>query len=104
LVAGRGDDDLLDRALEVSLGFGGIGKMAGGFNDYLGAGRGPVELGRIALGVNLELFASTEMKSSPATMSLGKFPRDGVILEQMGQRSRAGQVIDGDKFNFRIAE
>jgi hypothetical protein len=22
----------------------------------------------------------------------------------MGQRSRAGQVIDGDKFNFRIAE
>ncbi len=58
LVAGRGgDDDLLDGAAEVGLGLGGVGEEAGGFDDDLGAYAGPVELGGVALGEDLDLFA-----------------------------------------------
>ena len=40
----------------------------------------------------------------PRDDGVGQVTQDGVILEQMGQRCRAGQVIDRYKFNFRIAE
>ena len=58
LVGGRGgDDDLLDGAAEVGLGLFGVGEEAGGFDDDLGADGGPVELGGVALGEDLDLLA-----------------------------------------------
>ena len=44
-------------SLQVRLRLGGIGEMAGRFDHDLRAGRGPVELGGIALGEHLELLA-----------------------------------------------
>ena len=58
LVGGRGgDDDLLDGAAEVSLGLFGVGEEAGRFDDDLSADGGPVELGGIAFGEDLDLLA-----------------------------------------------
>ena len=101
---GRGDDDLLDRALQVGLGLGGIGEMAGGFDHDLGAGGGPVQLGGIALGKNLELLAVDGDEVVARGDGVVQVAEDGIVLEQMGQRCRAGQVIDRYKFDFRIAE
>ena len=57
-VGGRsGDDDLLHGRAEVSLGLGGIGEEAGGFDDDLRADGSPVQLGGVALGEDLDLLA-----------------------------------------------
>jgi hypothetical protein len=40
------------------------------------------------------------MKSSPEDLVL-QVAEDRVVLEQVGQRGRAGQVVDGNKINLR---
>ena len=37
-------------------------------------------------------------------MSFEQVAEDRVVLEQMSESGRARQIIDGDKFDFRIAE
>jgi hypothetical protein len=101
---GRGDDDFLYRSFEMGFGLFSIGEMTGRFNHHLGAGRGPVELGRIALGKNLQLLTVDRNEVVTRDNGVGKVTEDRVIFEQMGECCRAGQVIDRDKFNFRIAE
>ncbi|KAH6610223.1 hypothetical protein Trco_000243 [Trichoderma cornu-damae] len=56
---GRGgrDDDLLGAADEVSLGLFDGGEDAGGLDNVLGAGLAPLDVGRVALGVEANLFA-----------------------------------------------
>jgi hypothetical protein len=51
----------------------------------------------------LIFLPSTEMKSSPADLVL-QVAQDRVVLEQVGQRRRAGQVVDGNKIDLRIAK
>ena len=57
LVAGAEMMTFLTVRAEVGLGLGGVGEEAGRFDDDLGAYAGPVELGRVALGEDLDLFA-----------------------------------------------
>jgi hypothetical protein len=65
-VGGRGgDDDLLDGVAEVGLGLGGVGEEAGGLDDDLRADGGPVELGGVALGEDLDLLAVDGDEVSP---------------------------------------
>jgi hypothetical protein len=45
---------------------------------------------------------STEMNPSPDVTSFFRLPR--IEFEQVGQRGRAGQVVDGNKLNLRIAK
>ena len=101
---GRGDDDLLDRALHVGLGLSGIGEVAGGFDDHLGAGRGPVQLGRVALGKYLQFLAIDRDVVIARGDGVGQVTQNGIIFEQVSQRCRAGQVVHRYKFDARIAE
>jgi hypothetical protein len=52
-----GDDDLLGAAVDVGLGLGGVGEEAGRLDDDVGADAGPVQVGRVALGEDLEGLA-----------------------------------------------
>ena len=100
----RGDDDFLDRALQVSLGLGGISEVAGGFNDDLCADRGPVELCGIALGEDLDLLAVDGDVVIAGSDFVRQVAENGVVLEQMRQGLGRGEVVDGDKFEFGIAK
>ena len=42
------------------------------------------------------------MKSSPATILFWNIAENGVVLEQVGQCFRAGEIVHCNKFNFRI--
>ena len=101
---GGGDDDLLDGRAEVGLGLFGVGEEAGGLDDDLRADVGPVELGGVALGEDLDLLAV----DGDEVVAVGDFvlevAEDRVVLEQVGQGGRAGQVVDGNKFDLGIAE
>ena len=57
LVAGAEMMTFLTVRAEVGLGLFGVGEEAGGFDDDLGADGGPVELGGVALGEDLDLLA-----------------------------------------------
>ena len=104
LVAGAEMMTFLTVRLQVRLGLGGVGEVAGGFDDDLGADGGPVELGGIALGEDLDLLAVDGDEVVACGDVVVQVAEDGVVLEQVSQGRRAGQVVDGDKFDFGIAE
>ena len=101
VIGGRsGDDDLLDRALEVGFGLGGVGEVAGGFDDDLGADGGPVELGGIALGEDLDLLAIDGDEVFAGGDVVVQVAEDGVVLEQVRESCGRGEIVDSDEFEF----
>ncbi len=104
-VGGRSrDDDLLHGRAQVRLGLGGVGKAAGGLNDDLCADGGPIQLGGVRLGEDLDLLAVDRDEILAGRDFVGQVAQDRVVLEQMGQRCRAGQVVDGNKIDLWIAK
>ena len=105
LIGGRSrDDDLLDGRAQVRLGFASVGEVAGGFDDNLRAHLGPGQLGRIALGEDLDLLSvDGDVVRARGNLVL-QVAKDRIVLEQVGQRRRTGQVVDGDKINLGIAQ
>ena len=89
---------------EVGLGLVGVGEEAGGLDDDLRADGGPVELGGVALGEDLDGLAVDD----DGVFGRGDFvlqvAEDGVVLEQVGERGGGGEVVDGDEFDVRVAE
>jgi hypothetical protein len=105
LVAGRGGDDhLLDGAAEVGLCFFGVCEEAGGFDDDLCAYAGPVELCRVALGEDLDLLAVDGDEVFAVGDLVFEVAEDGIVLEEMRERGRCGEVVYGDEFDVRVAE
>src|SRR6202522_1442682 len=78
--------------------------MASGFDDHLSAGRRPVELSGVALRKYFELLAVDRDEVLACGDGVGQVAQDGIVLEQVGQRGRAGQVIHRHKFDCRISE
>ncbi len=101
---GSGDDDLFYGRAQVSLGLGGIGKVAGGLDDDLRAYVGPGQLGGIALGPDLDLFAVDGDEVVAGGDFVLQIAKNRVVLEQVGESRRAGQVVNGYKIDLGIAE
>ena len=87
----------------MRLGLVGVGEEAGGFDDDLRANGGPVELGRIALGEDLELLAVDGDEVRAVGDVVLEVAQDGVVLEQVRERGRRGDVVHGDDFNLGVA-
>ena len=101
---GSGDDDLLDGRAQVRLGLGRVGEVAGRLDDDLRADDSPVQLGGVALGPDLDLLAVDGDEVVAGGDFVLQVAQNRVVLEQMGQSRRAGQVVDGNKIDLRIAE
>ena len=101
---GSGDDDFLDGRAEMGLGLGRVGEVAGGLDDDLRAYVCPGQLGGIALGPDLDLFAVDGDEVFAGGDFVLEVAEDRVVLEQMGKRCRAGQVVNGNKIDLGIAE
>ena len=99
-----GDDDLLHRRAQVRLGLGPVGKVAGRFDDNLRANFCPGQLGRVALGPDLDLLAVDGDEILAGGDLILDVAQNRVVLEQVSQRCRAGQVVDGDKIDFGVAK
>ena len=97
---GGGDDDLLHGRAQVRLGLGGVGKVAGGLDHDLRADFGPGQLGGVALGPHLDLLAIDGDEVLAGGDLVLQVAQNRVVLEQVSQRRRAGQIVDGNKINL----
>ena len=104
LVAGAEMMTFLTVRAEVRLGLFGVGEEAGGLDHDLCADGGPVELGRVALGEDLDLLAVDGDEVGAVGDLVLEVAEDGVVLEEMGQGGGGGQVVDGDEFDVGVAE
>ena len=104
LVAGAEMMTFLTVRAEVGLGLFGVGEEAGGLDDDLGADGGPVELGGVALGEDLDLLAVDGDEVLAVGDLVLEVAEDGVVLEQVGEGGGGGEVVDGDEFDVRVAE
>ena len=80
---------------------GAVREPPGALEDEIHAERLPRQLRRILLGQHLELTPVDR-----DAVALGRDVRlevaeDGVVLQQVGQRGRAGEVVDGDDLDVR---
>ena len=64
----------------------------------------PGQLGGVALGPHLDLLSVDGDEVFAGGDFVRQIAEDRVVLEQVRQRCRAGQVVDGNKINFGIAE
>ncbi len=87
-----------------SLGLFGVGEEAGGLDDDLCADGCPVELGGVALGEDLDLLAVDGDEVGAVGDLLLEVSEDGIVLEQVGEGGRGGEVVDGDEFDVGVAE
>ena len=82
----------------------GVGEAAGGLNHDLRADGRPVQLGGIPLGEDLDLLAVDGDEVFASYDFVLQVAQDRVVLEQVGECRRAGQVVDGNKFNLGVAK
>jgi hypothetical protein len=88
----------------VHLGNRGVSEAAGGLDHDLSADGGPRQLGRVLLGKDLDLLAIDGDEVFARNDLVLQVAEDRVVFEQVGQRGRAGQVVDGNKINFLVAK
>ena len=88
----------------MGFGFGRVGEEAGGFDDNLSADGGPVEVGGVALGEDLDFFAVDGDRVSIGGDVVFEVAEDGVVLEEVGEGCGGGEVIDGDEVDVGVCE
>ena len=98
------DDDLLHGSAQMLFGIVRVGEMACGFHDDLHAQRLPVQQRRIFLREDFDLLAVDDDGVSFRMDTRLEIAEDRVVLEQVSQSLRAGQIIYGDDFDIRIVE
>ena len=81
-------------------GFVARGEQSRRFDNDLHAKFAPRQLGRIAFGQHLQRLAVE--KNSPALSFdlMTERPVDRIVFEQMRERGRVGNVVDGDDFDI----
>ena len=97
LVLGRGGDDHLARAsLQVRPRLGGVSEVPRGLDDDGDAHGSPGQRGRVLLGEDAN-SATTHDELAVAVLHREREPtEDAVVLQQVRQRGRVGQVVDAD--------
>ncbi len=100
----RRDDHLLRAGRQMLCGGLAIGEEARRFEHDIDAEVFPGKLSRILDGQHLELV-TVHRDARFARLDCGvQVAQHGVVLEQVGQRGGAGQVVDGDEIDIVVAE
>ena len=86
----------------MRFGRGGVSEAAGGFDDDLSAVAGPVDLGGHLDAVDLDAF-SVDGDFPVGRLHVGvQTPQNGVVLQQVRERFRVGQVVGRHDFDARL--
>ena len=101
-VGGRGrDDDLAGTRLEVLRGVLALGEQPGGLDRDLDAELAPRQGCRVALREDLDLVPVDHQRPVALRYLAREAAEDGVVLEEMGERSQVGDVVDRDDLDVR---
>ena len=99
VVAGRsGDNDLLGAGVDVSLSLGLAGVEAGALQDHVHAQLAPGQLSGVGLGVYGDLLAvdNDVVLAGLDGVAVAVIALRGIVLQQVSQHLRRGQVVDGN--------
>ena len=92
---GGRDDHLLGALREVLGGALAVGEQPGGLDHHVDPELAPRQRRRVALGEHLQLFAVDVERALAAGADRARIrPEDRVVLEQVRERARVGQVVD----------
>src|SRR5262249_25508912 len=95
-----GDDDLLHAAAQVLGGVLGISETAGGFDHDVRAHAGPIQLGGILHGENIQALAAYGDGVRGVGHRFGQRAEHGIIFQKMGEGFCVGEVVDRNEFNI----
>ena len=101
---GRGDDDLPRARLEVLGGLVALGEEAAALEDQVHAELLPGQLGGIALGEHADRLPVDGEPVLVRAHVPGEGPVDGVVLEEVRERLRVGDVVHGDELERALVE
>ncbi len=97
LALGRSrDDDFLGARCEVQVGAFAVAEHARRLDHDLAAQLAPRQFGRVALGEDRKAVAVDDQGVAVDFDGSGETAVDRVVLEQVGERRRVGQVVDAD--------
>jgi hypothetical protein len=99
----RGDDHLLRARREVLRRVVALGEEAGGLDHHVGAQVAPWQRRRIALREHLQLVAVHDQAVVREVHLALERAEDRVVLEQVGERLRVGDVVHTDPVDVRPA-
>ena len=88
-------------AVEVLGGVGALGEEAGRLDHDVDAEVAPRQRGRVALGEHLDLVAVDDQGAVGDGDLARERAEDRVVLEQVPERPRVGDVVDGDDLDVR---
>ena len=100
----RGDDDLLGARLEVQRGLVALGEEARALDDDVHAQVAPRQVGGVALGEHLHLFAVHVQVVVVRVHVPGIPAEDRVVLQQVGEGRGVGDVVDRDDLQVGLTE
>ena len=92
------------RPTQMLFGQLGLGELAGRLDDDLRADRRPVKFGGIFLGEDLDLLAIDADGIGAGGNLVRKVAKDGIVLQQMGERLGISEIVDGDEFQAGIVQ
>ena len=98
----RGDDHLLGARVEVLGGVLALGEEARRLDHDLGAEIAPRQRRRILLGEHLDLAPVDRERAVAHLDGARERPVDRVVLEQVRERPRVGDVVDRDDLDVRV--
>ena len=101
---GRRDDDLLRAGGDVFGGGAAIGEQARRLEDDIDAERFPRQLAGVALRQDFELVAVDRDAVLRGVDARVKVAEHRVVLEQMRERMRAREIVDGGEVDVRVAQ
>ena len=102
--SGRRNHHLLHRPAQVFAGIGSVGEQPRALQHDLDSQRRPVNLGRIA---HLEDLDPPAIHADGVGLGFdlpAEIPQDRVVLEQMGQGARVGDVVHRDEIQLGIVQ
>ncbi len=101
---GRRNDDFLHGAADVLARVGPCREQARGFDHDRRADRSPVELRGVLDAENLEALAINGDRVVRVGHLIGKIAEDRIVFQQMRERLRIRDVVDGYDFDRGIAK
>src|ERR1700688_1584977 len=82
----------------------GVGEMAGGFDDDLRADGLPGQGSGIFFLEDFNDLAIDRNAVGPGSNFVGKVAENGIVLQQMGESLRIGEVVDGHEIQVFVCE
>ena len=101
---GRGDDDPLGAGCEVLAGVGPLREQPRGLDDHVHAEVGPGQRAGITLRQHVERAPADLQPVAFHGDRFGKVAEDRIVLQQVGQRVGARDVVDRRELDIAVAE